>query len=500
MDRERLEALQQKASEHYLRGEFAEALVAWKEVLALDPGDEQALEGVRLAAALSGVGEASSSGDPLRDPGQRAEDAALVEPSVPDDAADEEVRRRVDELLGEARSHAAAGRREEAVAALERVRLLDEDNPQAQAIASDLDVAAQPAPNEEAELWITDAVQAIQNGRPEEARGLLEKVLEVCPGHLEALHYLGQIERTQEPASGAEADAAVPLATAPAPASGDPIPLGGLEGVPLVRGPRRPAAAGPAGPRRSEVSPPRSAGPRSRLLLWAAVIAGLAAAGPWAVRKAGGMWTGRATSGVEEKAAPGASLKPAEAATGDRERAAPQRPVELGPAERRARIEQETERARAAEAAGDYASAVLAWNAVVDLDPGNAAAAAELRRAGELYRKRKAEQEQIEQIRHAFEDGDYAVALKVAYRLPPGISDGRVERWKANGWYNLAVVSLRAGDCRQAISHLEELAAIRPRDESATDLRSLAQKYLEAPKDAAYFARVERLAFRKLDD
>lgn len=505
MERERLEALQRKASEHYLRGEFAEALVAWKEVLALDPGDEQALEGARLSAALAGVDGPSPARERPQVPGERAEEAAPVELPLFDGAADEEVRRRVDELLGEARSHAGAGRREEAIAALERVRLLEEGNPHADAMAKELGVAPQPSPNDDAELWITEAVQAIESGRPEEARRLLEKVLEVCPGHLEAVHYLAQLERAPEPAPGSQAEAAVPLAAisrpGPAAVAADPAPLDELEHVPLLRGPRKPAAAGSAGPPRSEVAPPRSAGSRSRLLLWVALIAGLAAAAPWAVRRAVGAWTGGTGNAAEAKAPAGAAGNPVPAsAPGGQKQAAPQRPAELAPAERLARIEQETARARAAEAAGDYASAVLAWNAVLDLDPANAAAATELRRAGELYRKRKAEREQIEQIRHAFEDGDYAVALKALYRLPPEASGEPVERWKANGWYNLAVVSLRGGDCRQALSHLDELAAIRPRDEGAAEARRLAEKYLEAPKDAAYFARVEGLPFRKLDD
>jgi tetratricopeptide (TPR) repeat protein len=59
MDTHRIESLHQAASEHYLRGEFKEALQAWKAVLRIDPSHEQALEGIRLAR-LNAEGEAIS--------------------------------------------------------------------------------------------------------------------------------------------------------------------------------------------------------------------------------------------------------------------------------------------------------------------------------------------------------------------------------------------------------------------------------------------------------
>jgi len=512
MERERLEALHRKASEHYLRGEFAEALAAWRQVLELDPADEQALEGVRLSASLAESAPASPP-DPTG--------GATADPVEPLDlgdlaAADEEVRRRVDELLGEARSHAVAGRRDEALALLETVRLLDEDNPQVEGIEKELGPATgRPesggAPDEQVELWLTEAVQALEHGRPDEAQDLLEKVLEVRPGHLEAVHYLERLARASSEPSPEREDAP-PAGLAPGRVE-DTVPLGApapsLAAEAAVAGsrPRREnarAAAGLPGP--GPVAPDLPApAPRARswLLLAVAVVAGIALASPWLVRKAFGSRAAAASAvrPQQESPARAASVEgTAAAGVSSRGTNPGEKPRELTPAERRARLEQETARAKAAEAAGDYASAILAWNAVLDLDPGNAAAIAELRRTGELYRKRKAEQEQLDQIRFAFEDGDYVAALKAIYRLPASMGTGRIERWKANGWYNLAVVSLRAGDCREALSHLGELEGVRPGDPGAKNLRGLAQQCLEAPQDRAYFDRVERLGFRRLDD
>jgi tetratricopeptide (TPR) repeat protein len=48
-----IDSLHQKASAHYLQGEFHQALEAWKELLALDPQDERAIEGVKLCELLA---------------------------------------------------------------------------------------------------------------------------------------------------------------------------------------------------------------------------------------------------------------------------------------------------------------------------------------------------------------------------------------------------------------------------------------------------------------
>ena len=52
VDRGTAEALHAKASQHYLSGEFAEALAAWEALLRLDPADERALEGTRLTRMM----------------------------------------------------------------------------------------------------------------------------------------------------------------------------------------------------------------------------------------------------------------------------------------------------------------------------------------------------------------------------------------------------------------------------------------------------------------
>ncbi len=53
MDPRQVASLHEKASEHYVRGEYAEAVAAWKQLLLVDPHDEKAQEGVRMSSLLA---------------------------------------------------------------------------------------------------------------------------------------------------------------------------------------------------------------------------------------------------------------------------------------------------------------------------------------------------------------------------------------------------------------------------------------------------------------
>jgi len=149
-------------------------------------------------------------------------------------------------------------------------------------------------------------------------------------------------------------------------------------------------------------------------------------------------------------------------------------------------------------ASGDPGGAVLAFNEVLTLDPDNEDAKAGLAEAGERYKASKIERDAINSIRLAFRDGEFTSGLRLAYRLPPGVNRSEADAIKIVGWYNLAVVALRAGDCREAQAHLDEALELAPTDADAKKLREFAARYAEAVKDRVFLARVEALAFREL--
>jgi len=151
---------------------------------------------------------------------------------------------------------------------------------------------------------------------------------------------------------------------------------------------------------------------------------------------------------------------------------------------------------RARMASGDFGAAVIAFNRTLSIDPTNAEAKAGFEEARDLYKADKAEQDALNTIKLAFRDGEYTSALRLAYRLPPTVAKSRSDGIKVAGWYNLAVVALRAGDCKGAVTQIDEALEIAPGDSDAKALKDLATRYADAVRDREFFDRVEGLAFR----
>ncbi len=105
MDQQKIDTFHQRASDHYMRGDYKKALDVWKRVLEIDPLDEKALEGVRLSSLLEGGVDHPLDSDPS-EAGPRYED--------PPDA----LRRRLDEV----EKRIATGDFHEALRAAEMLR------------------------------------------------------------------------------------------------------------------------------------------------------------------------------------------------------------------------------------------------------------------------------------------------------------------------------------------------------------------------------------------
>jgi tetratricopeptide (TPR) repeat protein len=462
------------------------------------------------------------------------ERAAPPETPAPSDSAAEELRRRVNDLLEEAEREATAGRVDDALGILSRVFILDEQNEKAQALEQQFR-AAQGRSNLDLDNWLQEAVQDFGAGRIEEARELFQKVLGRHPGHLEALDYLEKIDNAQamEEREAAAAASAPRFHGEDLLTSGLPLDSGGT-GVPA--GPRtlaaeptasaiplEPAAAGrpkaapeAAGNRpwnlssagvegRSPAMPNLSVARRSLLplpLLAGLVvlaIAGLAGAVVWKLpgllhSESGGLAPSAKAAGPE---APARAAAPA---------VAPDAPREAAPAPTNGSVAaaktvpDAMARAKAAMDSGAYAEAVIAYNEALKLDPSLDEARAGLTRAGEHYKIQKAERDQIDRAKAAFAEGEYTPALKILYRLPEGKYAGEIERYKVNAWYNLGLISLRAGNCKQAQESFDEALTIRSGETDVRRAKSLAQRYQATEKDRAFYDTVEAIPFRRIDE
>jgi tetratricopeptide (TPR) repeat protein len=157
-------------------------------------------------------------------------------------------------------------------------------------------------------------------------------------------------------------------------------------------------------------------------------------------------------------------------------------------------------RAKAAMDAGDYAGAVIAYNAALMLDPGFEDARTGLAVAAEQYKVQKAERDQIERAKATFAEGEFTPALKILYRIPEGRFAAEIEHYKANAWFNNGLVSLRGGNCKDAQEHFAEALQIRPGDPDFLRAKNMAQKFQAAPKDRVFYDAAEAIPFRKIDE
>jgi tetratricopeptide (TPR) repeat protein len=559
MSTEQINRLHEQASERYLNGDYQGAIEAWRDILGLDAANEQALEGVQLASqfvapappvdapavpevehdvdqglkVLDGLGVstllqpdmANGTFDlkpaPLEEPLQEWDvpapstpeaEAVGLEPvagpspsgSAPQSAAASELKRRVDELLADAKAKAEANERDEALAILSRLSILDEDNAEAAALrtkiegegASDLD---------KIELAIIEGVAALEADNLDEAERHLNEALKLAPDHREARHYLDKVAERRgsggedllgiAPGDAAPRDGAVERATEETPM---PPPA-----VSEASKPIRPAASTPEPP----VLPPAQARPRfalppTKFLVFGAIgAAALIAAGIALPRLLGG----GAPKSHAPKLSAGSSAAPARRAA----RAASPAPrsstgtvaaapAPLSPNELAQRLATNLVAARSLMASEDFGGAVVAFNEVLTLDPANAEAKAGIAEAGERYKAVKAEQDAINGIKLAYRGGEFSSGLRLAYRLPPTVSASFIQSAKVVGWYNLAIVALRAGDCKEALSHLDEVLQVAPSDADSKQLREFASRYVDAVKDRAFLDHVEALAFRSL--
>ena len=419
-------------------------------------------------------------------------------PAAPASAAAAELKRRVADLLTEAKAKAEAGERDEALAILARLGILDEDNAEAEALRLKIE-AAGASDLDKVEQAIIEGVAALEADRLDDAERLFREALALAPEHREAQHYLEKVEQRRAASSedllgglegeSAPAEDAVERATA--------APSAPVKAIPMAKPPRpEPAPLPEVADAPLAGAGPRFALPPSKILLYGAlgavVLVGAATTLPHLFHRSAPKFTTPKPAVVAPQQAkgakPGSNAKPA-----PQPAAAP-----LSPEERARAIAGGLAKGQSLMDAGDPGAAVIAFNDVLALDPGNAAAKSGLTTAGDQYKATKAERDALNTIKLAFRDGEFTSGLRMAYRLPPTVSKSFTDATKVAGWYNLAVVALRAGDCHEAESHLDEALTVAPSDQDAKSLREFASRYADAVKDRTFLDRVEALSFRPI--
>jgi tetratricopeptide (TPR) repeat protein len=118
--------------------------------------------------------------------------------------------------------------------------------------------------------------------------------------------------------------------------------------------------------------------------------------------------------------------------------------------------------------------------------------------AARVQEQRRLE-EDLQTAKDFFVEKDYESALRKFYRLPRDRNLGEIELFIRNAWYNWAVVSMKGGNCPEALQRLGEVLTLDPDDEDALKQKEVAEHYRDRPKDRVFYAYTDRLTYRTLN-
>jgi tetratricopeptide (TPR) repeat protein len=471
-----LEELHRQASGHYLKGEFAEAMAAWRQVLELEPDDERGREGIRLCEQLEDTVEqdGTAAPEPPSEPIPASPEPTDLDGGPPiDEAAANELRHRIEELLQEAQSLAESGDADRALRTIDRVLILDEENKQALVLRDSLQ-APEPEPDVHVDAQTDLPVPA---AAPQTSFGEIDS-----PDAIEdvATVRVAEPQPVAPPPLLSQEDAPPPVQADDGPAELETEELDELLGTDAST--------------TTDTTPPTAAS-RFRMPPWTRdrrVMLG-----------AGGLLTVAAVlvilqmfQGGEPLAEPVPSPAPAAIP------AVAEAPVEPSAEPASAQPEVVTnpdDLLREAEAAFEgenYSAAVIAYDRFLKQRPEHPDAAARMKLAAERYREQLEHRQKWDDAVAEFESENYAEALRMFYRMSNDEYDADIERIKVNGWYNLGLSALQAKDCPRAIGHFEEALTVDPTEPAVLAALDLA----ELCRGPAVTADIRRLNPRNLDD
>lgn len=421
--------------------------------LELDPPAAPAAEseGLDFGLPMNPEGETTALG--LGTDAPLGSDQPPVEESMEaaaERAAQAELRRRVHQLVSEAEAAEAAGDSEQAERLCERVLILDEQETRAAAILRRLRGEPDPAPA----IGLDSDSSALPAADDEAADDGFPSYDEVAPG----------FEATSQDA-------------APADDLLGAVPGGDL----LGEVPTPPLADGDApAPPQAELSPDlpepelgeKSAEELDALERAAARLAAYHAEenSVVSVRRVlpvvgfgiGGLlllgaigWGVMAMTGGDDAVEQQAGLAP-QLAKKKKKKSAPPVAEPARPQVDPGTLDAWVDQATAAHENGDYAAALELYDRVLEADPEHVAAKAGVAVTVDVYQRRQQLSRKEREAYDAFDRGDYRTALRSFYRLPDetgGDYTGEI----ANGWYNLALISLNSAECANAEGFLGEV-------------------------------------------
>lgn len=465
------------------------------------PGNGSGLDLSGLDSALfdDEIVEVSSEGDDANtDRSIHAAPAAAPNP-VEAEAAAMELRRRVNELLASALAAMEGGDRDEALGILGRVLILEEHNEAATSlrdkILHEIEVEGRPiptgasVPSDLEDVWDDELVDLPPPPPVATAPVQVPSRPSAAPSAV--------IANARGAESPSDANAILD--------DEDADPLESEAHRP--RSPQRKTAA-PVGSRFPGLAwlPKLDLGNRAKLLSGAALVIVLGGAYlGWrsiGASPAEGGPAGAVAAVVEETASAAAATPAGKGAVlaGQPPATDATRQAATGSDAQGKDVDAILRRAEAAFGKGDYPAAILAYNEALAILPDDAAIQERLLVAGSRYREERERAEQWDQAIKAFENSDFRTALRLFYRMPASEDQAKLQRYIANGWYNLGVQSLKSRTCQEALDHLREAESAKPTDNGIRSALRLAQSCPRERNTTSFVVAIDSLGYRSLDD
>ena len=455
---------------------------------------------------------------------------------------------KIRQYIEEGKSLLAQGRVQDAIDVWTRVFILDEENGEAQTLI-DQARAALNSNQGELEYSLNEAIAAFNAQDFVRAKPLLEKILQLSPGHREAQYYLSKLpvesspgqtaSTTEAPSAGFELEGGLNLSQepeakeagfegfeletnltnemppAPAAKPAQPFGSGPLSeefkfDEPVAKPPQAvpvlpqasPAPPAPAGGISVRAAAAKKKGPSLALILGGAaalLLIGLAL-----------LFIPKLFGGGEHTEAPAHAAPP------------PRRAPEAAPAQQPAAPvaptlskEELLRAAGAAAASKDFEKAISLYKQVLAQDAVNQDALSGLDVVRAAQQKQQEEEakngkflKDYQASVKSFRDGDYAESLRLAWRLIyPDDTLARqlgkansVRALLRNGYYNWAVRDLKSENPRGAEKNLRDLMDADKNDAEARKLLDFTRQYLNKPVDQKYRDAVAAMTYRSFTE
>jgi len=179
--------------------------------------------------------------------------------------------------------------------------------------------------------------------------------------------------------------------------------------------------------------------------------------------------------------------------------ALPSTPPPPSPEQTRQEITRHFDEGRFSLERGKYQQAVKSFSMILDLDPANLEAKQQFDEAVSKVLEQKRLEDDLQTAKEFFVEKDYESALRKFYRLPRDRNLGDLDLFIRNAWYDWAVVSMKGGNCTEAQKRLQEALTVDPDDKEAARQQEVAEHYKDRPKDRVFYAYVDRMTYRTLD-